>query len=383
MAPAPICANELTDGDNQDSPAIWTSLRTGLAGTQQANIPYTAVLKITRTGVDTASLTTSISGGTLSATNTFVATDSSGIFTNFDTVAIGAANSVLYGDLLVTRAEVVHEVNSARLINLSILTTLPASGDSFTLGYAVGGPGTAGAKPLVIRAVGPTLNTLLGVPGTLDDPKLELFAGTTKIDENDNWGGGASLATAMAAVGAFTLPAASRDAAALSSLNAGASNTIKVSAAGNGTGTVLAEVYDAEATAAFSPGTPRLINLSVLKHLGNELTVGFVVGGSGTKTELVRAIGPTLGPLFGVTGTVADPQLTVFNNSNQVVATNDNWNGVATLNAAFTQVGAFPLPATSRDAAVVATLSPGNYTVKVSGVGGTTGIALVEVYEVQ
>jgi hypothetical protein len=372
---------EQTDG--ADNITVWNSLRAGLAGTQQANTPYTAVLKVTRTGADTANITTSITGGTLSPNNTIVATDTSNIVFNFDTVAIDAADSAAYGDLLVTRAQLVQEVNSARLVNLSILTTLPASGDSFTLGYVVGGSGTAGAKPLVIRAVGPSLGAL-GVPGTLDDPKLELFAGNTKIDENDNWGGGTSLAAAMAAVGAFPYASAtSRDAAALSSLNAGASNTMKVSAAGNGTGTVLAEIYDAEATAPYSASTPRLINLSVLKNLGTGLTVGFVVGGSGTKTVLVRAIGPTLGAApFGIPGTVADPQLTLLQGSTQIV-TNDNWGGTAPLSAAFKQVGAFDLPANSRDAAVLTTLAPGNYTVQVSGVGGTTGIALVEVYEVQ
>jgi hypothetical protein len=84
-----------------------------------------------------------------------------------------------------------------------------------------------------------------------------------------------------------------------------------------------------------------------------------------------------------VAGVVADPQLSVFNGANQTIATNDNWGGGPTLSAAFTQVGAFALPANSRDAAVVTTLSPGSYTVQVNGVGGTTGLALVEVYEVQ
>jgi hypothetical protein len=233
----------------------------------------------------------------------------------------------------------------------------------------------------VIRAVGPSLSAF-GIGDALPDPKLDLFTGSTPTGGNDNWGGGPDVVEAMRAVGAFAFAsAASRDAAVLTSISSSEGNSVRVSANGGGTGTVIAEIYDASPAATFSPSTPRLINVSVNKHLGAGLTVGFVVGGSGSKTVLVRAIGPTLGT-FGVQGVVADPQLAVFLGANQI-ATNDNWGGGAALSAAFTQVGAFPLPLSSRDAAVVATLAPGNYTVQVNGVGGTTGIALVEVYEVQ
>ena len=123
-------------------------------------------------------------------------------------------------------------------------------------------------------------------------------------------------------------------------------------------------------------------NVSVLKHLGTGLTAGFVIGGTGAKTVLIRAVGPTLGGApFNVGGVVADPQMTLFTGP-VAVATNDNWGGTAQLTAAFAQVGAFALPANSRDAALLATLQPGNHTVQVSGVGGTTGVAIVEVYEV-
>ena len=97
---------------------------------------------------------------------------------------------------------------------------------------------------------------------------------------------------------------------------------------------------------------------------------------------LIRAVGPTIGAApFNVPGAVADPQLTLFSGQNSIAA-NDNWGGGTELTAAFAQVGAFGLPAASRDAALLATLQPGQYTVQVSGVGGTTGVAIVEVYEV-
>lgn len=295
--------------------------------------------------------------------------------------AHGAGANSNFGDQLITRVQLDHDTNSTRLISLSILTAIPTSGDSFTMGYVVGGSGTSGSKPLVIRVAGPSLGAL-GVPGTLDDPKLERFTGATKTGENDNWGGGAEITNAMAAVGAFAFASpGSRDAAGV--LNVGTpDNSVKVSAAGSGTGTVIAEIYDATPNVSFTSTTPRLVNVSVLKHLGNGLTVGFVVGGSGTKNVLVRAIGPALGIApFNVPGVVADPQLTLFAPGQVVVGSNDNWGGTTALTTAFARIGAFGLPAASRDAALVAALAPGSYTVQVSGVGATTGIALVEVYE--
>ena len=267
-----------------------------------------------------------------------------------------------------------------RLINLSVLTAIAMAGDDFTLGYVVGGSGTFGAKPLVIRAAGPSLGAL-GVPGTLDDPKLELFAGSTKTGENDNWGGSPQLTAALAAVGAFAYTGpVSRDAATTASI-ATRDNSVKVSAVGTGIGTVIAEIYDATSTASFTTSTPRLINVSVRKNLGSGLTMGFVVGGATSARVLVRGIGPTLGA-FGVPGTVVDPQLALFNSSSVRIGENNDWGGTAELTAAFASVGAFALPAASKDAALLVTLAPGNYTAQVTGVNGTTGVALVEVYEV-
>jgi len=266
-----------------------------------------------------------------------------------------------------------------RLANLSILTGLNEPGDEFTLGYVVGGDGTSGAKPILIRAAGPSL-AQLGVSAPVGDPRLELFSGGAKTGENDNWGGTAALANAFSSVGAFGYASASSlDAAVLTSVAAG-NNTVRVAA--NGTGTVIAELYDSTPTAAFAGGTPRLVNVSVLKHIGSGLTAGFVIGGSTGKTVLVRAIGPTIGAApFNVAGAITDPQLTLFSGTTPITS-NDNWGGTPALAAAFSQVGAFALPPASRDAALVATLQPGSYTVQVTGTGNTTGVAIVEVYEV-
>lgn len=267
-----------------------------------------------------------------------------------------------------------------RLSNLSIFTSLTGVTDNFTFGVVVGGAGTIGTKPLLVRAVGPSLAPL-GVTGVLADPRLEFFTGSTVVGVNNNWGGAAAITAAMARVGAFALtgPASLDAALALPALASGGHSML---VSGTGSGAVIAELYDSSAPDAFTATTPRMINVSVLKDIGSGLTAGFVLAGDGPRTVLIRAIGPTLGAApFSVPGVVSDPQLALFSGQTQLNA-NDNWAGASALSAAFAQVAAFALPPDSRDAALLATLQPGSYTVQVSGVGGATGIALIEVYEI-
>ena len=100
---------------------------------------------------------------------------------------------------------------------------------------------------------------------------------------------------------------------------------------------------------------------------------------------LIRAVGPTLAT-YGVGGVLADPQLELtqaINGANVVVAANDNWAGDAQITSVANTVGAFALSsAASKDATILVTLPPGVYSAKASGVGNTTGVALIEVYEV-
>lgn len=268
-----------------------------------------------------------------------------------------------------------------RLINLSILSSIPTTGDSFTLGYVVGGTGTTGAKPLVLRAAGPSL-AAFGVAGTLNDPKIELFAGSTPTGGNDNWGGTTVLSTAFVGVGAFPyLSTTSLDAAAVANITT-RDNSVKVSAAGSGTGTVIAEVYDATPAGTSTATTPRLLNVSVLKTIdaGTSLTAGFVLRGQTARTVLIRAIGPGLAA-FGLTG-MTDPQLTLFAGTSQIGG-NDNWGGNAAISATASAIGAFAITdSNSRDAMLLRTLGTGDYSVRVSGAGSAGGLVIVEIYEV-
>lgn len=273
---------------------------------------------------------------------------------------------------------------AGRIVNLSVLSRLDGGDDSMTVGFVVGGSGTTGTKALLVRAGGPSLSRF-GVSGPNPDPKLELVSAGARVAENDNWGGSAQISDTFAQVGAFNFLAAdSKDAALFNGSTARADNSVKISATGGASGAEIAEIYDATPTTAFTASTPRLVNVSVLKNLpaGGTLSAGFVIVGSTPRTVLIRAVGPGLST-FNVAGVLADPQLQLYQSSvSTPIATNNDWSGTAALQSAFSRVGAFSLAENSRDAALLMTLPPGNYSAQVAGAANTAGAVLVEVYEV-
>ncbi len=271
--------------------------------------------------------------------------------------------------------------DSGRLINLAIRTNAGTGAQTLIVGFAVGGAGTTGPKPLLLRGVGPSL-TQFGLTGVLTDPMMTVFQGATTIATNDDWAGDAQVLARATQVGAFTLAAPTSLDAALAASPTSSAYSVQVVGKNNGTGIALAEIYDASAAPAAT--NPRLINVSARAQVGaggNILIAGFVVGGTTARTVLIRAIGPGLA-IFGVTGTLADPRLQLFSGP-VVIRENDNWGGDAQLTSIGTSVGAFSIAdAQSRDAMLLVTLPPGSYTAQVAGVNNGTGVALVELYEV-
>ncbi len=276
----------------------------------------------------------------------------------------------------------------SRLTNVSVRTGTSAGDNTLIVGVVIGGSGTGGTMPLLVRGVGPTLSSY-GVAGVLADPELEFFRQTVAapIATNDNWGGDTQISSAGNSVGAFPLVSNASKDAALYLTPASGAYSANVVGAGGTTGIALAEIYDASGL-AYSASTPRLINVSARAQVGTGdgvLIAGFVIAGSAPVTVLVRAVGPTLSN-YGVGGVLADPQLQLtqtVGSTSVIVASNDNWGGDTQIASASVAVGAFSLAGpTSKDAAILVTLQPGIYSAKVSGVGNTTGIALIEVYEV-
>lgn len=267
-------------------------------------------------------------------------------------------------------------VSTTRLINLSVRTPVAIGEQAPFLGFVLseGAP-----KSLLVRAVGPTLATM-GVTDATTDPQLTLFDDHVVVDQqNDDWGGSSSLRQAFDALGAFPLPAGSKDAALLTTLPTGLYSA-RASAAGNAGGVTLLEAYDAD------PSSPsRLVNASIRTGAGvgdRTLIAGFVLSGTAPKTLLIRAIGPSLAGFgLGSSGLLADPRITLFRGATSI-DTNDNWGGTPELKASARAVGAFDLASdASKDATLLVTLPPGVYTVHVTGADGGTGLALVELYE--
>jgi hypothetical protein len=107
-----------------------------------------------------------------------------------------------------------------------------------------------------------------------------------------------------------------------------------------------------------------------------------VIGGTASRTLLLRAVGPGL-TAFSVTNALADPRIELFSaGATSPLAANDNWAGLPALTQAGAKAGAFALLPTSRDAALLVTLAPGTYTLRLSAPPGATGLALIDLYEV-
>lgn len=290
-----------------------------------------------------------------------------------------------------------------KLGNISTRGVTGAGGQLLIAGFVVTNPvGTPAnqTRQMLIRVVGPGLAAQGFNTNLLADPRLEVYDGRgALLLQNDNWGtqtaNAATNATAVTAIqqaatrtGAFVLPnTASADAVVLATLAPGNYTVQAKGPANTSTGVVLVEVYDA--TPASSATTPKAINVSTRGPVGtggNSLIAGFVITGTVSRRVLIRGVGPTLAN-FGLAnaGLLLDPQIELFNSSSVSLRKNDDWatgDDAAIIAAAAVSGGAFPLSSASKDAAMIIMLPPGAYTVQLTGVGNTTGIGLVEVYDV-
>ena len=256
------------------------------------------------------------------------------------------------------------------LINISVRARAGAEAGTPIPGFVLAGENT---KPMVIRAVGPTLADF-GVSGVLADPSLSLISGSDTLATNSQWL--PADGTTFAEVGGFPLGSGSNDAAIVVSLGAG-SYTTPVETSGNDAGVTLLEVYDG----AVANESLKVVNTSTRAFVGtgdDRLVPGFVVQGSGVARLLIRAVGPGLSD-FGVNGVLADPKMTLYRDG-ITIATNDNWSAEPSTEDAATASGAFALTANSLDSAILVSLEEGLYTVAVEGANGETGTALFELY---
>lgn len=258
-----------------------------------------------------------------------------------------------------------------RLVNISTRMQVGTGDNALFAGFIMSG---SGSKRLVIRAIGPSS----GLSGAVADPVLELHDNSTAtIATNDNWG---DAPNKQEIIDLGLAPGSPNESVILTTIPSdpkGINYTAIMRGAGNSGGLGVVEVYDLDS----GPGST-LVNISTRGQVGtdpNALIGGFIFGGTDSKQVLVRAIGPSLTG-FGVPGALSNPTLDFVNAQGTTIDSNDDW----TTSPQKTQIQNSGLaPTNSKESAIIQTISPGNYTAVVHGVGGLTGVGSVEVYQLQ
>ena len=250
-----------------------------------------------------------------------------------------------------------------------------------------------GPKTVILRAIGPELVAPpFNIPNALGDPTLELHNESgALIARNDNWQNtiidgiiGASQVSAIQNSG--HAPTQPTESAIIATLQPG-NYTAILRGKNNTVGVALVEVYDLSSGAASVLGN---ISTRGFVQTGNNVMIGgFIVQGTGPKRVILRAIGPELSaPPFNIPNALANPTLELHNGSGALIARNDNWQttmigGIITGSQVSAIQNSGHAPTQPSESAIIATLSPGNYTAIVRGVNNTTGVALVEVDDLQ
>ena len=242
-------------------------------------------------------------------------------------------------------------------------------------------------KRVIIRAIGPEL-TQYGVPNVLANPTLELHDRTgALIASNDNWWhtiiDGIITSDQRGDIrNSGYVPADGRESAIIAELPAG-NYTAIVRGVNNTMGVALVEVYD------LSPESNSILgnisSRSFVQTGDNVMIGGFIVQGTAPKRVIVRAIGPDL-TQYGVPNVLVNPTLELHNSNGALIASNDNWRqtiigGMITSDQVRDIRNSDYAPGDGRESAIIAELPAGNYTAIVRGVNNMTGVALVEVYD--
>jgi Right handed beta helix region len=227
-------------------------------------------------------------------------------------------------------------------------------------------------KHVIVRGIGPSL-TSQGVPDALQDPTLELHDGTgALLASNDNWKDTQQLDIEVTGIP----PTNDLESAIVATLPAnGSGYTAILRGKNNTTGVGLVEAYDLNRTV-----NSKLANISTRGFVdtGDNVMIGGFIAGNGLTKVIVRAIAPSLTGQ-GVPGALQDPTLELHDGTGATIASNDNWKDTQQ-----TEIEASTIPPTDdRESAIVTTLSPGPYTAIVRGKNNTTGVALIEVYNIQ
>jgi hypothetical protein len=259
-------------------------------------------------------------------------------------------------------------------LNISTRALVGVGQNALIGGFIVTG---SDSKNVLIRGLGPSLGAA-GVNGAMQDPVLELHDSSgALVTSNDNWQD--SQPTEVQQTG--IPPSDPRESAIVRTVTPG-NYTAVLTGKNSTTGVGLVEIYDLNNTA-----NSQLGNLSTrgnVQTVDNVMIGGFIVGGgtgpagTGSAKIGVRALGPSLSSR-GVANPLQDPIIELHDGNGTNIFTNDNWKD--TQQTELQNAGL--APSDDRESALIVTVPPGNYTALLKGKNNTTGVALVETYNLQ
>jgi hypothetical protein len=279
-------------------------------------------------------------------------------------------DGAVIGQLSSAIVNIINPDESTKPVNISTRGRVETGDAVMIAGFIIQGDQP---KRVIIRGTGPSL-TARGVLNALQDTSLDLRdAGGNQIQFNDNWRDGGQ----QEIIDTKLAPTDDREAAIVAVLSPGSYTTIL---RGRTNGFGLIEVYDLESTSS-----THLVNISTRAQVeeGNNgaLIGGFIIEGTEGQRVLIRAIGPSLKALE-VEDALANPTLELYRGSQKIVS-NDDWktqagNGIGS-RGDIERSGL--APKNDRESALLLSLDPGSYTAVIRGKNNTTGVALVEVYQ--
>jgi hypothetical protein len=247
-----------------------------------------------------------------------------------------------------------------RLANISTRLAVGTGNNVLIAGFTITG---SQPKKVLLRALGPTIPVI----ANLADPVLELHDSNTTLLVTDNW-----QDTQQGELKATTIPPRNDyESAIVKTLNPGAYTAI-LAGRGGTTGVGLVEVYDLDSSV-----DSKLANIATRGFVGKDdsvLIAGTIVVGSGTTTVLFRALGPST----GISSALQDTTLELHDGQGGIVAFNDNWQDQQKAEIEATTIP----PPNLLEAAILRSLSPGNYTAIVRGKDNATGVALIDAYQI-
>jgi hypothetical protein len=256
----------------------------------------------------------------------------------------------------------------AQLLNISTRGPVLTGDNALIAGFIVTGNVP---KRVIVRAIGPSLQ----VPGKMEDPTLELRdSNGALVMFNDDWKDSQRAAIQNSGLA----PTDDRESAILRTVDPG-SYTAILRGSDNTTGIAVVEAYDLDV-----PAASQMANISTRGRVqvGDNVLIGGFIGGPNDRSSasmVIRALGPSLSA-FGVPGALQNPILELHNQNGATIASNDDWGD----NPDASKIQAAGLaPKDSHESALYLTASPAGYTAIVRGKDDTTGVGLVEVYNVK